>query len=192
MGEKDVRRYSFRVQFLACTLERRNLRRAQCRGLGPSAALAGFDDHVGELLHFSRSAHVVEDGERLEVLRNAAGGSGRLGVQRVVQAQQLSRNQEIHCNACLNKDGAHLGHVYNRQRGGQSNTLHWLCIAGSFLLVISDLQQKTAVSKSCCVMRCTVNKLNRFYKLSTPKKTALKDTNSYRCQGISRWAIHFG
>lgn len=55
---------------------------------GPSAALAGFDDHVGELLHFSRSAHVVEDGERLEVLRNAAGGSGRLGVQRVVQAQQ--------------------------------------------------------------------------------------------------------
>ncbi len=91
---------------------------------GPSAALAGFDDHVGELLHFSRSAHVVEDGERLEVLRNAAGGSGCLGVQRVVQAQQLPRNQEVHCNACLSKDGAHLGHVHNRGRGGQSNTLH--------------------------------------------------------------------
>lgn len=64
---------------------------------GPSAALAGFDDHVGELLHFRRSAHVVEDGERLQVLRNAAGGSGRLRVQHVVQAQQLQGNQKTHC-----------------------------------------------------------------------------------------------
>lgn len=89
VGEKDVQRYSFRVQFLP--FDPRAFEPAP-GSRGPSAALAGFDDHVGELLHFRRSAHVVEDGQRLQVLRDAAGRSGRLGVQRVVQAQQLRRN----------------------------------------------------------------------------------------------------
>lgn len=44
---------------------------AGLRGL--LAALAGLDDHVGELLDFRRATHVVEDGEGLQVLRNAAG-----------------------------------------------------------------------------------------------------------------------
>lgn len=100
MCEKDEQRYSFRVQFLS-TLEHSNPHSGSVSGSGgPSAALAGFDDHVGELLHFRYSAHVVEDGERLQVLRNAARGRGRLGVQRVVQAQQLQRNQEHYfCSA---------------------------------------------------------------------------------------------
>lgn len=38
-----------------------------------SAALAGLHDHVGELLHFRGATHVVQDGEGLQVLRNAAG-----------------------------------------------------------------------------------------------------------------------
>ncbi len=37
------------------------------------AALAGLDHHVGELLDFRGATHVVEDGEGLQVLRNAAG-----------------------------------------------------------------------------------------------------------------------
>lgn len=93
VGEKDVQRYSFRVQFLPFDPRAFEPASGSVPGSrGPSAALAGFDDHVGELLHFRRSAHVVEDGQRLQVLRDAAGRSGRLGVQRVVQAQQLRRN----------------------------------------------------------------------------------------------------
>lgn len=45
-----------------------------------SAALAGLDDHVGELLDFRGATHVVEDGEGLQVLRDAAGRGGRFGV----------------------------------------------------------------------------------------------------------------
>lgn len=52
-----------------------------------SATLAGFDDHVRELLYFRCSAHVIEDGQGLQVLRDTAGRSRRLGVQRVVQSQ---------------------------------------------------------------------------------------------------------
>lgn len=37
------------------------------------AALAGLDLHVGQLLDFGRLADVVEDGERLQVLGDAAG-----------------------------------------------------------------------------------------------------------------------
>lgn len=53
----------------------------------PSAALAGLDDHVGQLLHFGGPSRVVEDGEGLQVLGDAAGGSRRLRVEGVVQAQ---------------------------------------------------------------------------------------------------------
>lgn len=54
-----------------------------------SATLARLDDHVGELLHFGGSSGVVEYSERLQVLRDAAGGGRRLRIQSVVQAQQL-------------------------------------------------------------------------------------------------------
>lgn len=47
--------------------------RAQCAGLGPLAALAGLDDHVGELLYLGGLADVVEDGERFQILRHTAG-----------------------------------------------------------------------------------------------------------------------
>lgn len=56
-----------------------------------SAALAGLNDHVGELLHFWGATHVVQDGEGLQVLRNTAGRGRRLRVQRVVEAQQLQK-----------------------------------------------------------------------------------------------------
>ena len=59
------------------------------------AALAGLDDHVGELLHLGGAAHVVEDGEGLQVLGNTAGGGGGLGVQGVVQAQQLPGREGV-------------------------------------------------------------------------------------------------
>ena len=55
----------------------------------PSAALAGLDDHVGELLHFGGPAGVVQDGEGLQVLGYAAGRGRGLGVQGVVKAEQL-------------------------------------------------------------------------------------------------------
>lgn len=53
------------------------------------AALAGLDNHVGELLDFRGASHVVEDGERLQVLRNTAGWGRGFWVQGVVEAQQL-------------------------------------------------------------------------------------------------------
>lgn len=62
-------------------------------GNAVSAALAGLDDHVGELLHFGRPSGVVEDGQRLQVRRNAAGRGRGAGVQRVVQTQELRRNR---------------------------------------------------------------------------------------------------
>lgn len=37
------------------------------------AALAGLDDHVGELLYLGGLADVVEDGERFQILRHTAG-----------------------------------------------------------------------------------------------------------------------
>lgn len=37
-----------------------------------SAALAGFDNHVGKLLHFRCSSNIIEDGERFEILWHAA------------------------------------------------------------------------------------------------------------------------
>lgn len=55
--------------------------------VSPSAALARLDDHVGQLLHFGGSSGVVEDGEGLQVLGDAAGGGGRFRVEGVVQAQ---------------------------------------------------------------------------------------------------------
>ena len=58
------------------------------------AALAGLDHHVGELFDFRGAAHVVEDGEGLQVLRNAAGGRRRFGVQGIVQAQQLWKREQ--------------------------------------------------------------------------------------------------
>lgn len=54
-----------------------------------SAALAGFDDHVGELLNAWRAAYEVHNGEGLQVLRNTAGRGGGLRVQLVVQRQDL-------------------------------------------------------------------------------------------------------
>lgn len=54
------------------------------------AALAGFNHHVGQLLHFGRATHIVEDGEGLQVLWDAAGRSRCLRVQSVVQAQQCA------------------------------------------------------------------------------------------------------
>lgn len=71
--------------------------RACCRGPrggGSLAAFAGLDHHVGQLLDFGGTAHVVEDGEGLQILRNAAGGRGRFGVQGVVQAQQLREAEQ--------------------------------------------------------------------------------------------------
>lgn len=73
--------------------------RACCRGPrgglgGALAAFAGLDHHVGQLLDFGGTAHVVEDGEGLQILRNAAGGRGRFGVQGVVQAQQLREAEQ--------------------------------------------------------------------------------------------------
>ena len=58
------------------------------------AALAGLDDHVGELLNFRGATHVVEDGKGLQVLRNTAGWGGRFRVQSVVEAQQLKEGEE--------------------------------------------------------------------------------------------------
>ena len=46
-----------------------------CTAVQPSAAFAGLDDHVGELLHFGGPAGVVQDGEGLQVLGYAAGRS---------------------------------------------------------------------------------------------------------------------
>lgn len=63
-------------------------------GGGNLAAFAGLDHHVGQLLDFGGTAHVVEDGEGLQILRNAAGGCGRFGVQGVVQAQQLRKAEQ--------------------------------------------------------------------------------------------------
>lgn len=37
------------------------------------AALAGLDDHIGELLYFGCLANVVENCERLQVLGDTAG-----------------------------------------------------------------------------------------------------------------------
>lgn len=64
------------------------------QGRGALAAFAGLDHHVGQLLDFGGTAHVVEDGEGLQILRNAAGGRGRFGVQGVVQAQQLREAEQ--------------------------------------------------------------------------------------------------
>lgn len=61
-------------------------------GPGPLATLAGLDDHVGELLHLGGAAHIVEDGEGLQVLRHTAGRGRRLRVQGVVQTQHLRRD----------------------------------------------------------------------------------------------------
>lgn len=61
---------------------------------GPLAAFAGFDHHVGELLHLRGTTHVVEDGEGLQILRNTARGGGCFGVQGVVQAQQLRKTEQ--------------------------------------------------------------------------------------------------
>lgn len=55
--------------------------------LPPSAALAGFHNHVGELLNTRCAAYEVHDSEGLQVLRNAAGCGGGLGVQLVVEGQ---------------------------------------------------------------------------------------------------------
>lgn len=63
-------------------------------GGGHLAAFAGFDHHVGELLHLRGTTHVVEDGEGLQILRNTAGGRGCFGVQGVVQAQQLRKTEQ--------------------------------------------------------------------------------------------------
>lgn len=74
------------------------LGRGSCRvcSRGPRglAAFAGLDHHVGQLLDFGGTAHVVEDSEGLQILRNAAGRCGRFGVQGVVQAQQLRRTEQ--------------------------------------------------------------------------------------------------
>lgn len=59
----------------------------------PSAALAGLDDHVGELLHFRRPSRVVEDGQGFQVCRDAAGRGRRARVQRVVQTQELFKEK---------------------------------------------------------------------------------------------------
>lgn len=56
-----------------------------------SAALARFDDHVGELLNTWCAAYEVHNGEGLQVLRNAAGRGGGLRVQLVVQGQDLTK-----------------------------------------------------------------------------------------------------
>lgn len=40
---------------------------------GLLAALAGLDLHIGELLYFGGLANVIEDGEGLQVLGDAAG-----------------------------------------------------------------------------------------------------------------------
>lgn len=40
------------------------------------AALAGLDNHIGELLDFRGATHVVKDGKGLQVLRNTAGWGG--------------------------------------------------------------------------------------------------------------------
>lgn len=54
-----------------------------------SAALARFDHHVGKLLDAWRAAYEVHDGEGLQVLGDAAGSGGGLGVHLVVQGQNL-------------------------------------------------------------------------------------------------------
>lgn len=58
-----------------------------------SAALAGFDHHVGELLDARRAAYEVHDGEGLQVLGDAAGSGRRLRVHLVVQGQDLSEQR---------------------------------------------------------------------------------------------------
>lgn len=68
--------------------------RVSRRGPRGLAAFAGLDHHVGQLLNFGGTAHVVEDSEGLQILRNAAGGCGRFGVQGVVQAQQLRKTEQ--------------------------------------------------------------------------------------------------
>lgn len=60
-----------------------------------SAALAGFDHHVGQLLHAGRAAYEVHNGEGLQVLGNAAGSGGGLRVHLVVQGQDLSVQREL-------------------------------------------------------------------------------------------------
>lgn len=59
-----------------------------------SAALARFDHHVGQLLDAWRAAYEVHDGEGLQVLGDAAGRGGGLGVHLVVQGQDLSVHRE--------------------------------------------------------------------------------------------------
>lgn len=58
-----------------------------------SATLAGFNDHIGQLLNAWRAADEVHDGEGLQVLGNAAGRGGGFGVQLVIQGQNLTGEQ---------------------------------------------------------------------------------------------------
>lgn len=73
-----------------------------------SAALARFDDHVGKLLNTGCAANEIHNSEGLQVLRYAAGRGRGLGVQLVVQGQDLSRGRDTVCeiNNCFSKGGA--------------------------------------------------------------------------------------
>lgn len=58
------------------------------------AALAGLDNHVGELLNFGGFSDVVKDCEGFQVLRHTARRCGCFWIDGVIEAKDLKRDMK--------------------------------------------------------------------------------------------------
>lgn len=58
------------------------------------AALAGLDNHVGELLDFGVFSNVVKDREGFQILRHTARRCGCFWINSVIEAEDLKQDMK--------------------------------------------------------------------------------------------------